>query len=176
MLYDNYLPGIPAQYWIRYVQQQTPTSAIAIGAGQSSSILNKTILNERGVIRKIFLGFDSPLVEATFTIDGQNIVAGVNDLFYSGQTKAESGMPYVVKYDQLHNIYAVAWFPDAPFNNDLNVSVKNYDSRTIYVDTFFEVLIFKEGFFTQLRELMSGSSTTSPRSTPSNEPIIKVIQ
>ena len=176
MLYDNYLPGIPQQYWERYVQQQTPTSAIAIPAGGSSSILNKTVLTQRGIIRKIFLGFDSPLAEATFTIDGQNIVAGVNDLFYSGQTKAESGMPYVVKYDQLHNIYGIAWFPDAPFNNDLNVSVKNYDSRTIYVDTFFEILIFKDGFFTKLRELMFGSSTAQPQPIESNEAIIKVIQ
>jgi len=176
MLYDNYLPGIPQQYWERYVQQQTPTSAIAIPAGGSSSILNKTILSQRGIIRKIFLGFDSPLVEAVFTIDGQNIVAGINDLFYSGQTRAESGMPYVVKYDQLHNVYALAWFPDAPFNNDLNVSVKNYDSRTIYVDTFFEILIFKDGFYTKLRELMYGSSQQQPRPIPENEAIITVIQ
>ena len=176
MLYDNYLPGIPQQYWERYVQQQTPVSAIAIPAGGSSSVLNKTVLSQRGIMRKIFLGFDSPLVEATFTIDGQNIVAGVNDLFYSGQTKAESGMPYVVKYDQLHNVYAIAWFPDAPFNNDLNVSVKNYDSRTIYMDTFFEILLFKDGFYTKLKELMYGSSTVEPQPMPGNEAIIKVIQ
>lgn len=157
MLYDNYLPGIPRSYWTRYVQQNTPTSAIAIASGGASSVLNKSILNERGIMRKIFLAFDSPLVEATFTIDGQNIVAGINDLFYSGQTRAESGMPYVVKYDQTHNVYAIAWFPDAPFNNDLSVYVKNYDSKTIYVSTFFEILLFKPGFYEELRKLMYGN-------------------
>lgn len=157
MLYDNYLPGISNQYWERYIQQNTPTSAIAIKSGQSSSVLNKTILNQRGVMRKIFLGFDSPLVEAQFSIDGQTIFAGVNDLFYSGQTRAESGMPYVVRYDQTHNVYSIAWFPDAPFNNDLSVSVKNYDSRTVYVATFFEILLFKNGFYESMKNLTNST-------------------
>ncbi len=161
MFYDNYLPGIPRQYWERYVQQNTPTSAIEIPAGGSSSILNKTIFNQRGIFRKIFLGFDSPLIEATFIIDGQTIVAGINDLFYSGQTRAESGMPYVVKYDQTHNVYSIAWFPDAPFNNDVSVSVRNYDSRSVFVATFFEVLLFKPGFYEALRELMFGNQRES---------------
>lgn len=157
MLYDNYLPGVSRNYWVRYVQQTTPTSAIAIPSGGTSPVLNKSILNERGIIRKLLLGFDSSLVEATLTIDGQNILAGVNDLFYSGQTRPESGMPYILKYDQTHNVYVIAWFPDAPFNNDLSAFVKNYDSKTVYVSTFFEILLFKPGFYEELRKLMYGN-------------------
>ncbi|MGC8699263.1 MAG: hypothetical protein ACP5RE_03715 [Candidatus Acidifodinimicrobium sp.] len=166
MFYDNYLPGIPSQYWERYIQQNSPVSAIAIKSGESSSVLNKTVLNQRGIMRKIFLAFDSPLVEAQFNIDGQTIFAGVNDLFYSGQTRAESGMPYVVRYDQSHNVYAIAWFPDAPFNNDLSVSVKNYDSRTIFVSTFFEILLFRPGFYEALRELVNGNGSVYPVHNP----------
>jgi len=148
----QYLPKIPQTYWERYYYEITPTSAVTLAPNQTTSVLPSSILDKRGIIWFAYMTMNSTTARLDVVVDGRNITTDMEQVFKAGSVGIHiPNLPYVLKWDTVHNIYSVAWEPLQPFNHDVVIKFTNTGNQNMQILAFLtQIYIFNEGFYEQL--------------------------